>query len=217
MPKRGRIVTLNAAMPVVKGVVFDLGGVVIDWNPMHLYAKVFEGDATKAANFLATICPPAWNARQDTGYDLMAATAERVALFPEWEREIRAYYGRWIEMIGGPVPGTAALMADLKAAGLRLFALSNWHCETFSRIRFRFQELGLFEKIVLSGEHGRAKPDPALYRIALGTYGIESEHLVFVDDSPGNVEAAAKVGLPSLLFRDAETLRRDLAGLGVNA
>lgn len=207
--------TLSASMPVVKGVVFDLGGVVIDWNPMHLYTKVFDGDETKAANFLATICPSAWNERQDTGYDLMAATAERVTKFPEWDREIRAYYGRWIEMIGGPIAGTAALMAELKAAGIRLFALSNWHCETFSRIRYRFKELDLFEKIVLSGEYGRTKPDPVLYEIALNAYGVEREHLVFVDDSPRNVEGAAKVGLPSLLFAGADKLRRDLIELGV--
>lgn len=207
--------TLNASMPAVKGVVFDLGGVVIDWNPMHLYAKVFDGDETKAANFLATICTAEWNGRQDAGRDLIQATAERVALFPEWEREIRCYYGRWIEMIGGPVPGTAALMGEIKAAGLHLFALSNWHCQTFAEVRPRFAELGLFEHIVLSGEYGVIKPNPALYRAALSCYGMPAERLVFVDDSEANVEAAAAIGLPALLFTGADRLRRDLIGLGV--
>jgi len=202
-------------MPVVKGVVFDLGGVVIDWNPMHLYRKVFEGDETKAANFLATICTGEWNAQQDAGRDLIQATAERVALFPEWEHEIRCYYGRWIEMIGGAIPGTGALMAEIKAAGLQLFALSNWHCETFARIRYSFPELDLFENIVLSGEHGCVKPNPAIYAIALACYGIAPENLVFADDSLANVEAAVRAGLPALLFTGADKLRQDLRHLGV--
>ena len=207
--------TLNTRMPVVKGVVFDLGGVVIDWNPMYLYRKVFEGDETKAANFLATICTGEWNGEQDGGRDLIQATAARVALFPEWEREIRAYYGRWIEMIGGPIPGTGELMTEIKAAGLHLFALSNWHCETYSRIRGRFQTLDLFEHIVLSGEYGCIKPHKAIYDIAIRCYGMDPADLVFVDDSPANVEGAARVGLPALLFTGADKLRQDLIGLGV--
>ena len=201
--------------PEVKGIVFDLGAVVIDWNPIYLYRKLFDGDEAKAANFLATVCTFAWNTEQDAGRDLVQATAERVGLFPEWEREIRAYYGRWIEMVGGPVPGTAALMAEIKAAGLRLFALSNWHCETFAQVRYTFKELDLFEHIVLSGELGLVKPDPAIYRAALDCYGVPPEHLIFVDDSPRNVEGAAREGLPGLVFTDAETLRRDLIDLGV--
>ncbi len=206
---------LNTKMPVVKGVVFDLGGVVIDWNPMHLYRNIFAGDEDKARHFLDNICTTEWNGQQDAGRDLHEATAERVALFPKWEREIRAYYGRWVEMIGGPVPGTAKLMADIKAAGLRLFALSNWHCETFSQVRHRFKELDLFEHIVLSGEYGCIKPQPTFYRIALECYGIPAGNLVFVDDNQSNVEGAAHAGLAALVFTNAEKLRSDLIALGV--
>jgi 2-haloacid dehalogenase len=202
-------------MPGVKGVVFDLGGVVIDWNPMYLYRKVFDGDETKAANFLATICTLEWNGEQDAGRNLIQATAAQVAKYPEWEREIRAYYGRWIEMIGGEVPGTADLMAELKAAGLHLFALSNWHCETFARIRHTFKQLDLFEHIVLSGEYGLIKPDKRLFEVGLRCYGMKAADLVFVDDNAANVEAAAEVGLPALLFTGADKLRRDLIELGV--
>lgn len=202
-------------MSEIKGVVFDLGGVVIDWNPMYLYRKVFEGDETKAANFLSTICTPAWNGEQDSGRDLIQATEERVALFPAWEREIRAFYGRWIEMIGGPVPGTAKLMAEIKAAGLHLFALSNWHCETFSRVRYTYKELDLFEHIVLSGEHGCIKPDRKIYDIALACYDIPAENLIFTDDSPANVAGAAQVGLSAVQFTSADQLRRDLISRGV--
>ncbi len=206
---------LNTKMPVVKGVVFDLGGVVIDWNPMYLYRKIFGGDEAKARHFLENVCTAAWNEKQDAGRDLREATAERVALFPKWEREIGAYYGRWIEMIGGPVPGTAELMVDIKAAGLHLFALSNWHSETFAQVRHRFKELDLFEHIVLSGEYGCIKPEPCFFQIALDCYGIPPENLVFVDDNVRNVEGAAKAGLAALVFTDAAKLRMELIALGV--
>lgn len=201
--------------PEIKGVVFDLGGVVIDWNPMYLYRKVFDGDETKAANFLATICTGEWNGRQDAGRDLLQATEERVKLFPQWEHEIRCYYGRWIEMIGDAIPGTPELMADIKAAGLHLFALSNWSAETFARVRYDFKPFRMFEHIVLSGEYGCIKPDKRLFQIALDCYGIPAENLIFTDDSPANVAGAAAVGLPALHFTSAAQFRRDLIERGV--
>lgn len=206
---------LQTKMPVVKGVVFDLGGVVIDWNPLHLYRKIFAGDEARARHFLDNVCTPAWNEQQDAGRDLHQATAERVALFPEWEREIRAYYGRWIEMIGGPVPGTAELMAEIKQAGLGLYALSNWHAETFSRVRHTFRELDLFDHIVISGEYGCIKPQGCFYQVGLDCFGIPAENLVFVDDNPRNVEGAAEAGLAALVFENAEKLRSELIALGV--
>lgn len=206
---------LHTKMPVVKGVVFDLGGVVIDWNPLYLYRKIFAGDEDKARHFIDNICTSDWNGQQDAGRDLQRATAERVAMFPQWETEIRAYYGRWIEMIGGPVPGTAELMAEIKDAGLHLFALSNWHSETFSRVRHKFRELDMFEHIVISGEYGCIKPQGCFYRVALDCFGIPAENLVFVDDSLINVEGAAEVGLAALVFENARKLRDDLVGLGI--
>lgn len=199
----------------IAGVIFDLGAVVIDWNPMHLYRKVFHGDEAKAADFLARICPPEWNVLQDAGRSLEAGTAERLALFPEWESEIRAFYGRWPEMIGGSIPGTAEIMRELKALGIRLFALSNWSAETFPLVRDKFAELDLFEEIVLSGEHGCSKPDERLYRIALQRIPIPTENLVFVDDSVKNVRGSEEIGLRALLFTGADRLRNDLKALGV--
>lgn len=207
--------SVNARQAGIKGIVFDLGGVVIDWNPMHLYTKVFDGDDTKAANFLATICTDAWNGRQDTGRDLMTATAELAAQYPEWANEIRAYYGRWIEMIGGMIAGTTELIVELKAAGLHLYALSNWHCQTFAQVRYSYPVFGLFEDIVLSGEHGVIKPASRFYEIALRRFAVPVQNLIFVDDRAANVEGAAKVGLAGLVFTDAEALRRELIALGV--
>jgi 2-haloacid dehalogenase len=201
-------------MSVIKGVIFDLGGVLVDWDPMHLYRKVFADEA-RAADFIANICTPDWNEKQDAGRALDEATAERVALFPEWETEIRAYYGRWIEMIGGLVPGTADIMRELKAAGLRLFALSNWNSETFARVRDMFPEFDLFEDIVLSGDHRCVKPEERFYRIALERIDLPLQSLVFVDDNLRNLEGAEQVGLRALLFAGAGNLRRDLRALGV--
>ncbi|GAA0537160.1 2-haloacid dehalogenase [Rhizomicrobium palustre] len=202
-------------MGAINGVVFDLGGVVIDWNPMYLYRKVFEGDEIKAANFLETICTNAWNGRQDAGRNLLVATNELVSLHPEWAREIRAYYGRWIEMIGEAIPGTYELMTELKAAGYRLFALSNWHCETFAKVRYSLPAFQMFEHIVLSGEHGLIKPDVRLYNVALNCYGMPAGELVFVDDRQENVEGAEKAGMRGLCFTTANKLRSDLIALGV--
>ena len=199
----------------IVGVIFDLGAVVIDWNPMHLYKKVFEGDEAKAADFLERICTPEWNVLQDAGRSLAIATEERVALFPQWENEIRAFYGRWPEMIGGPIAGTAEIMRELKALGIRLFALSNWSAETFPLVRDKFGELDLFEEIFLSGEHKIAKPDERFYRAALQRIDIPTENLVFVDDSLRNVRASEKLGLRALLFTGADQLRSDLRTLGV--
>ena len=201
-------------MSVIKGVIFDLGGVLVDWNPMHLYRKIFADEA-QAADFLARICTQDWNEKQDAGRALGEATAERVALFPEREAEIRAYYGRWIEMVGGLVPGTGEVMRELRAAGLRLFALSNWNSQTFAQVRPMFPEFDLFEDIVVSGDHGCIKPEERFYRIGLERIDLPVQSLVFVDDNPRNLRGAERIGLRGLLFTGADNLRRDLTTLGV--
>jgi 2-haloacid dehalogenase len=205
---------LNVTVANIQAVVFDLGGVVIDWDPRFLYRKVFDGDEAKMEMFLAQICPPDWNERQDGGRSLAAATEERVAAHPEGEREIRAFYDRWIEMIGGPIPGTADIMRELAALGVRLFALSNWSAETFPLVRDRFPELGLFEKIIISGAHRCAKPDERFYRIALDEFGLPAAGLLFIDDSQRNILAAERLGFRSLVFTSAKVLRADLRAMG---
>jgi len=199
----------------VHGVLFDLGGVLIDWNPRHLYTKLLPDQDDRIDYFLANICPLEWNEQQDAGRSLATATDERARQFPDWEPEIRAYYSRWKEMIGGEIPGTAVLAGELAASGVRLFALSNWSLETFPLVRDRFSFLSLFEKIFLSGEYGMAKPDPRFYRKAIEQTGLPVDQLLFVDDNPRNVFAAEALGLRSTVFKSATQLRGALAEMGL--
>ncbi|HWD29356.1 MAG TPA: HAD family phosphatase [Rhizomicrobium sp.] len=197
----------------IKGILFDLGGVLIDWNPRHLYGKLFGADQDKMEFFLHRICPLEWNELQDAGRKLSIATDARVREHPNWEAEIRAYYGRWEEMIGEEIPGVAPILSELSDRGLRLFALSNWSLETFPLISDRFPVLRTFERIFLSGEARLAKPDPRFYEYALRQIDLPRQRLLFVDDNPRNVEAARSLSLTSIVFRDASQLRGELRKL----
>lgn len=199
----------------IAGIVFDLGGVVIDWNPDYVFRDLFAGDDARKVVFFRDICPAEWNAQQDAGYPIAQATEERVAMFPAWEKEIRAYYGRWIEMVGDPIPGTYELMLALKAAGYPLYALSNWSAETFSLVQDRVPAFRLFEKIFLSAAYKLIKPDPRFYEAALAEIPIPRERLVFTDDNADNVVGAKNVRLKALRFTGADALRADLQALGV--
>lgn len=199
----------------IAGVVFDLGNVVIGWNPEHVFRDLFGDDRARMDWFLTKICPSAWNAQQDAGYPIALATEERVALYPAWEKEIRAYYGRWIEMISGPVPGTCELLQDIKAAGLPLYALSNWSTELFPLVADTLPAFKLFDRIFLSGSYKMIKPEARFYEAALKEIAIPREALVFTDDNADNVEASNKLGLKAFLFTTAEQLRADLRGIGV--
>jgi 2-haloacid dehalogenase len=200
----------------IKAIVFDLGGVLIDWNPRHLYRKIFASDDARMEQFLKTVCPLEWNELQDAGRALSTATESRVREYPEWEEEIRAYYGRWEEMIAGEIPGTAQLLTELAHLGVRLFALSNWSLETFGLISAKFPVLEAFEEIFLSGNAKVAKPDARFYEYALGRIDLPRSELLFVDDNVRNVVAAQMLGLPSLTFTDALQLRSKLRSLKLN-
>lgn len=200
----------------VQGILFDLGGVVIDWNPRHLYRKVFGGDVDRMEYFLSNVCSPEWNELQDAGRELSVATDILVREFPEWESEIRAYYGQWEEMIAGDIPGVSELLAELSDLEIRLFALSNWSLETFPFILGQFPALKSFEKIFLSGEAKSAKPDRRFYEYALKEIDLPRERLVFIDDNLRNVEAARALSLPAIQFQDALKLRHDLRAISLD-
>ncbi|MFA9441830.1 HAD family hydrolase [Uliginosibacterium sp. sgz301328] len=195
-------------------VVFDLGNVMIPWDPRVLYRKLLQDEAAVDA-FLRDICPPAWNAHQDRGRPIAQGVAEHVAQHPEHEALIRAYYDRWNETIGEAIEGSVALMRELKAKGLHVFALTNWSGETFPRARVRFPFLAEFEGIVVSGDEMMIKPEPEIYQVLFERYGIEPTRAVFIDDSIANVEAARAQGMKGIHFRNPEALRVELRELGL--
>lgn len=202
------------AEPAVDSVIFDLGGVLIDWNPRYLYRTLFDDEAAMEA-FLAEV----WNAdsirQHDAGRPFVETVAELTALFPHHDGHIRAFHERWPEMMGGAIDDTVALLAELRARGVPLYALSNFSAETFPHARERFDFLGWFDDVVISGECGLLKPDPRIYRLLLERCGIDPASALFIDDVPANVAGAEAVGLKGLHFTTPAALRRDLASLAL--
>jgi 2-haloacid dehalogenase len=197
-----------------KAVVFDLGGVLIDWDPRYLYRKLLADEAA-VEEFLTTVCTPEWNVEQDRGRPFAEGIAELVERHPVHAAAIAAYHQRWPEMLGGAIAGTVELLAELRAAGVALFALTNWSAETFGIARERFEFLDWFDGVVVSGEERMVKPDPAIFRLLLDRFGLAPEATCFVDDSPANVAAARELGLDGVRFHDPDQLRKDLTGRGL--
>jgi 2-haloacid dehalogenase len=197
----------------LSAVVFDLGGVLIDWNPRYLYRTLFDDEAAME-RFLAEVTTPEWNAEQDAGRSWRDAVEVLVAQHPHWRDHIIAYHERWTEMLAGPIEGTVAVLADLRRNGARLAALTNWSAETFPIARERYPFLGWFEAVVVSGEVGITKPDTRIFRHLLERTGFAAEATVYVDDAAANVAVAADLGMTALRFTDPATLRNDLRRLG---
>jgi 2-haloacid dehalogenase len=190
-------------------IVFDLGGVLIDWNPRHLYRKLIDDEATMEW-FLAEVCHSAWNEEQDRGRTFAAAIDEAAALHPDHRSLIAAYFERWDEMLAGPIEGSVVILEELKDAGYELHALTNWSAETFPFARDRFAFLDWFESILVSADVGLIKPDPRIFELLLARIGRPPAACVYIDDNPKNVAAAAALGLDAIAFADAGQLRRDL-------
>jgi len=196
-------------------IIFDLGGVLIDWNPEYVFRQVIP-DAEKRRYFFDNICTHDWNVEQDAGRTLADGTALLVEQFPEWEHEIRAFYGRWEEMLGGPIPDTVRILEELRAAGThRLLALTNWSHETFPVALERYDFLHWFEGILVSGTEKTRKPFRDIYELMLNRYQVEPGKAVFIDDSLKNVEGAQGVGLHGIHFQSPDGLRQALRELGV--
>jgi 2-haloacid dehalogenase len=190
-------------------VVWDIGNVLVRWDPRRLYRTLLPDDAS-VERFLSEICTDAWNARQDAGRPLAAGTAELVAAHPEEAALIRAYYGRWEEMLDGVIEGSVVLVDELSAAGVPQYALSNWSAETFDRVADRFSFLDRFEAIVISGREGVAKPDPEIFSVLLDRYGLRAPSCLFVDDVEGHLRTAGALGFATERFVSPEGVRRRL-------
>ena len=200
-------------MPV-KAVVFDLGGVLIDWDPRYLYRKLLDEEAA-VEEFLATVCTPEWNAEQDRGRPFAEGVAELVERHPVHAAAITAYHERWPEMLGGAVGGTVEVLAELRAAGVPVYALTNWSAETFGIARERFEFLEWFDGVLVSGEERMIKPDPAIFRLLLDRFGLDPGATFYIDDSPANVAAADRIGFDAVRFTSPAQLRRDLEARGL--
>lgn len=195
--------------------LFDLGHVVLDWDPARLYRKIFD-DPQERDRFLADICNMAWHTRHDAGAGFAENAAPLIAQYPHYEGQIRAWGQRWMEMFDGYVDGTAELVERLDARGAPLYALSNMPAEPWPIMLEAFSLLRRFRHVVVSGEIGMVKPDPAIYAHALGKLGNpDPADVFFIDDSLRNIEAAAALGFRTHHFRGAEGLEQALAAEGL--
>jgi 2-haloacid dehalogenase len=194
--------------------VFDLGGVLIDWDPRYLYRKLFDGNPEAMEDFLATVCTQSWNEEQDAGRPFADACALLKLDHPRRAPLIDAWFLRYDEMLAGPIAGTVDILAKLNSRGVPLYALSNWSAETFPAALKRFEFLKWFRGVMLSGEVKLLKPDPRIFELFLKTFAIDPAFTVYIDDRESNVEAAIACGMRGIVFTDPDALRTDLAGLG---
>jgi 2-haloacid dehalogenase len=198
----------------VAAVAFDLGGVLIDWNPRHLYRKLFDDEAPME-KFLADVCSPAWNDELDRGLPFAEGVARLVAQFPEQAALIEAYHSRWTEMVAGPIDDAVAVADELHRTGLPLYALSNWARSTYDLVAHEYPFLGDFAGVLLSGDVGVAKPDRRIFDLLCERFDLDAATTLFVDDNAANVIGAQHAGLQAVQFDGAAALRRDLVALGV--
>lgn len=189
--------------------VFDLGGVLIDWNPRYLYRKLFD-DEQAMELFLRDVCSLEWNAHQDAGRPFREGVELLANRFPSQRPLIEAFFERWEEMVGGPIHGTVEILGRLRDQGSELYGLSNWSAETFPKVRNRFDFLGWFRHILVSGEFGARKPDPSIYREFVRRVGKPAQECLFIDDVEENVAAARRTGFQAIQFASPAQLEEEL-------
>jgi 2-haloacid dehalogenase len=195
--------------------VFDLGGVLIDWNPRHLYRKLFNGDDAAMEHFLSTVCTSSWNAQQDAGRPFAEACVSLKSKYPSHADLIDAWIQRQPEMVSGPIQGTVDILAELRDRKVPLYALSNWSAETFPISLKRFEFLRWLQGTLLSGEVRLLKPDPRIFQLFFETHAVDPAEAIYIDDMKPNVEAANALGMHGILFTDPPALRSELIELGL--
>ena len=204
-----------SAGTAIDAVVFDVGRVLLDWDPRYLYRETFAGDEDAMERFLSEVVTMDWIRALDAGQPIDAAIAERSAAHPQHAGRIALFKSDWLKTIRGPVPGSVEILAELKGKGMRLYALTNFAADTWPLARERFEFLDWFNAAVVSGEIGLTKPDPRIFEAAIRDCRLDPPRTVFIDDMPANVAAASACGIRALHFTGADGLRADLEGLGV--
>jgi 2-haloacid dehalogenase len=196
-------------------VIFDLGGVLIDWNPRYVYRTIFKTEE-EIDWFFENIATHEWNENQDAGYPLDAGTEDLIKKHPDWEDEIRAYYGRWQEMLGGPIPETVEIFRQLKQKPeIKTYALTNWSAETFPIALERYDFLHWFDGRVVSGEEKTRKPFIEFYQRLLNRYNVTPGEALFIDDNLRNVKAAEELGIFGIHFHNPHQLKEELKRLNL--
>jgi 2-haloacid dehalogenase len=196
-------------------VVFDLGGVLIDWNPRHLYRRLFDGDEAAMEHFLAHVCTPEWNLCQDAGRRFAEAASLLKSDHPEKADLIDAYFAGFDEMMAGPIAGTVEILAELRQREVPLYGLTNFSAETYPLALRRFDFLAWFRGVLVSGEVGLVKPDPRIYQLLVERFAIAPAQAVYIDDVERNAAAARALGMHGIHFTEAAALRRELDALGL--
>ncbi len=201
-------------MSEVRAVVFDVGGVLLDWAPAHLYRRLID-DPAELEHFLTEVCPLSWHFQHDRGVPMGPSLEARAVAFPEHAELIAQWLPRYGDMVAGPVSGTAQVVDDLLAADVPVHGLTNMPAEVWPVLLDDWPELGRLQGVVVSGEEGAAKPEPAIFDVLVERFELDRAATVFVDDSPTNVEGARASGLQAIRFTSASELRSALADLGL--
>lgn len=200
---------------MIKNIIFDFGGVVMDWNPRYFFSSYFKDDE-KMEFFLKHIANDEWNAEQDRGRSLKEGTEWLIAQYPEWEKAIQAYYENWTTMLRSDIPQNVNVLKQLSQTPYQLFGLTNWSHETFPYALEHYDFFKVFEgKIVVSGTEKLIKPDPKIWKLLLDRYKIEAEESVFIDDNAKNIETAQHLGFHTIKINTDTNLKEELQNLGI--
>ncbi|MGZ5211472.1 MAG: HAD family hydrolase [Kaistella sp.] len=200
----------------IKNIIFDFGGVVMDWNPRYFFKDYFNDDE-KMEFFLKHIAEDDWNAEQDRGRSLREGTEIQIQKFPEWENELRAYYDNWSTMLKSDIPENVEVLRKLEHSDYELFGLTNWSAETFPYALENYDFFNVFKgKIVVSGTEELIKPDPKIWEVLLERYQLKSEESVFIDDNPKNIEVAETLGFVTVHIQQETNLEKELRNLGLS-
>jgi 2-haloacid dehalogenase len=201
---------------IIDTIIFDLGGVLLDWNPRYVFDENYFDSLEKRDHFFANICTSDWNEEQDAGRSIVEATQDLVKEFPDWEQPIRDFYGRWTEMLRGPIPGTVEIFRQLKESGkYKIYALTNWQTGLFDIALVRYNFLHWFDGRVVSGEEKTRKPFPEFYQRLLDRYHVDPAKSLFIDDSLRNIKAAKEMGINTIHFISSSQLKDDLQQLEI--
>jgi 2-haloacid dehalogenase len=195
----------------INTIIFDLGGVLIDWNPRYVFDDHYFDTAEKRDYFFNNICTNDWNEEQDAGRSIVEATQILVQQFPDWEQPIRDYYGRWTDMLKASIPETVELFRELKKSErYKIYALTNWQAGLFDIALVRYNFLHWFDGRVVSGEEKTRKPFPEFYQRLLNRYNVKPEEAIFIDDNLRNVKAAETLGITSIHFQSPSQLKEEI-------